>query len=177
MAASWGLSRTLIKITPAGDLLMLDFINSNIYKVQLPPELPGSTRCAAPLAAARLDQPSATSAARELFRWRRSSLELVMAVTDGGSRLHCKEVVLTPTHLAIGMEYAAAGELFERICNAGRFSEDEARFFFQQLISGVSYCHSMGPESDDDDKKPATGRQKMRSSRLWFSGLERWRQC
>ncbi|KAJ7538356.1 hypothetical protein O6H91_11G044700 [Diphasiastrum complanatum] len=54
-----------------------------------------------------------------------------------------KEVMLTPTHLAIVMEYAAGGELFERICNAGRFSEDEARFFFQQLISGVSYCHSM----------------------------------
>ncbi|KAJ7538358.1 hypothetical protein O6H91_11G044700 [Diphasiastrum complanatum] len=51
--------------------------------------------------------------------------------------------MLTPTHLAIVMEYAAGGELFERICNAGRFSEDEARFFFQQLISGVSYCHSM----------------------------------
>ncbi|XP_039173096.1 serine/threonine-protein kinase SAPK7 [Eucalyptus grandis] len=54
-----------------------------------------------------------------------------------------KEVVLTPTHLAIVMEYAAGGELFERICNAGRFSEDEARYFFQQLISGVSYCHAM----------------------------------
>ncbi|KAJ4701370.1 Protein kinase [Melia azedarach] len=54
-----------------------------------------------------------------------------------------KEVLLTPTHLAIVMEYAAGGELFERICNAGRFGEDEARFFFQQLISGVSYCHSM----------------------------------
>ncbi|BBM99864.1 serine/threonine-protein kinase SRK2 [Marchantia polymorpha subsp. ruderalis] len=54
-----------------------------------------------------------------------------------------KEVMVTPTHLAIVMEYAAGGELFERICNAGRFSEDEARFFFQQLISGVSYCHSM----------------------------------
>ncbi|KAG0574141.1 hypothetical protein KC19_VG237500 [Ceratodon purpureus] len=36
-----------------------------------------------------------------------------------------KEVMLTPTHLAIVMEYAAGGELFERICNAGRFSEDE----------------------------------------------------
>ncbi|KAL8168384.1 hypothetical protein V2J09_009883 [Rumex salicifolius] len=54
-----------------------------------------------------------------------------------------KEVLLTPTHLAIVMEYAAGGELFERICNAGRFSEDEARYFFQQLISGVSFCHSM----------------------------------
>ncbi|KAJ1398514.1 Serine/threonine-protein kinase, active site [Sesbania bispinosa] len=54
-----------------------------------------------------------------------------------------KEVLCTPTHLAIVMEYAAGGELFERICNAGRFSEDEARYFFRQLISGVSYCHSM----------------------------------
>ncbi|CAH9117298.1 unnamed protein product [Cuscuta epithymum] len=54
-----------------------------------------------------------------------------------------KEVFLTPTHLAIVMEYASGGELFDRICTAGRFSEDEARFFFQQLISGVSYCHSM----------------------------------
>ncbi|XP_051145427.1 serine/threonine-protein kinase SRK2A-like [Andrographis paniculata] len=54
-----------------------------------------------------------------------------------------KEVVLTPTHLAIVMEYAAGGELFERICSAGRFSEDEARYFFQQLISGVDYCHFM----------------------------------
>ncbi|XP_015957627.1 serine/threonine-protein kinase SAPK1 [Arachis duranensis] len=54
-----------------------------------------------------------------------------------------KEVLLTPTHLAIVMEYAAGGELFERICSAGRFSEDEARYFFQQLISGVSYCHAM----------------------------------
>ncbi|XP_070681976.1 serine/threonine-protein kinase SAPK2 isoform X1 [Malus domestica] len=36
-----------------------------------------------------------------------------------------KEVLLTPTHLAIVMEYAAGGELFGRICSAGRFSEDE----------------------------------------------------
>ncbi|KAE8701220.1 Serine/threonine-protein kinase SRK2E [Hibiscus syriacus] len=54
-----------------------------------------------------------------------------------------KEVILTPTHLAIVMEYASGGELFKRICAASRFNEDEARFFFQQLISGVSYCHEM----------------------------------
>ena len=35
------------------------------------------------------------------------------------------QVLLTPTHLAIVMEYAAGGELFARICNAGRFNEDE----------------------------------------------------
>ncbi|XP_052151240.1 serine/threonine-protein kinase SAPK5 isoform X2 [Oryza glaberrima] len=54
-----------------------------------------------------------------------------------------KEVVVTGRHLAIVMEYAAGGELFERICEAGRFHEDEARYFFQQLVCGVSYCHAM----------------------------------
>ncbi|PVH34422.1 hypothetical protein PAHAL_8G216700 [Panicum hallii] len=54
-----------------------------------------------------------------------------------------KEVVLTPTHLAVVTEYAAGGELFERVCEAGRFHEDEARYFFQQLVCGVSYCHAM----------------------------------
>jgi len=43
-------------------------------------------------------------------------------------------VVLTPTHLAIVMEYAAGGELFERICNAGRFSEDEVKSLSLSLI-------------------------------------------
>ncbi|TKY60156.1 Serine/threonine-protein kinase SRK2A [Spatholobus suberectus] len=53
-----------------------------------------------------------------------------------------KEVALTTTHLAIVMEYAAGGELFERVCR-GAIQEDEARYFFQQLISGVSYFHDM----------------------------------
>lgn len=39
------------------------------------------------------------------------------------------QVLLTPSHLAIVMEYAAGGELFERICNAGRFGEDEVSAF------------------------------------------------
>lgn len=55
-----------------------------------------------------------------------------------------REVFLTTTHLGIAMEYAAGGELFDRIVKAGRFSEDEARYFFQQLISGVAWCHREG---------------------------------
>lgn len=64
---------------------------------------------------------------------------------------------LTSTHLGIAMEYASGGELFDRIVKANRFSEDEARYFFQQLISGVSRancfqhstapCHPGGPST------------------------------
>ena len=34
-----------------------------------------------------------------------------------------------------------AGELFDYIVEKGRLMEDEARHFFQQIISGVEYCH------------------------------------
>ncbi|KAL0544592.1 hypothetical protein IC582_019709 [Cucumis melo] len=53
-----------------------------------------------------------------------------------------KEVMLTPTHLGIVMEYAAGGELFKRISISGRCTEDETRYFFQQLICGLEYIHS-----------------------------------
>ncbi len=54
------------------------------------------------------------------------------------------EAVVTEKHLAIVMEYASGGELFDRILKKGRFEEPEARYFFQQLISGVAYCHAKG---------------------------------
>ncbi|WJX60526.1 Serine/threonine-protein kinase sapk7 [Trifolium repens] len=54
-----------------------------------------------------------------------------------------KELFVTPSHLAIVLEYAAGGELFHWITHRGRLSEHEARYFFQQLISGVQYIHSM----------------------------------
>nr|CAB3498570.1 unnamed protein product [Digitaria exilis] len=57
-----------------------------------------------------------------------------------------KEVILTPTHLAIVMEYASGGELFERICNAGRFSEDESSVLHSQPKSTVGTPAYIAPE-------------------------------
>ncbi|KAL5053607.1 hypothetical protein RYX36_034289 [Vicia faba] len=54
-----------------------------------------------------------------------------------------KEVFLTPRDIAIVMEYAASGDLFDYISSHGKLNEDEARYFFQQLVSGVSHCHDM----------------------------------
>ena len=54
------------------------------------------------------------------------------------------QVFLTDEHLGLALEYANGGELFERVKAAGRFEEDMARFFFQQLLAGVQYCHENG---------------------------------
>eukprot|EP00003_Mantamonas_plastica_P000763 TRINITY_DN1058_c0_g1_i8.p1 TRINITY_DN1058_c0_g1~~TRINITY_DN1058_c0_g1_i8.p1 ORF type:complete len:483 (+),score=152.08 TRINITY_DN1058_c0_g1_i8:570-2018(+) len=40
------------------------------------------------------------------------------------------------------IEYVSGGELFDYIVNNGKLSEPEARVFFQQIISGVAYCHN-----------------------------------
>ncbi|XP_035548114.1 SNF1-related protein kinase catalytic subunit alpha KIN10-like isoform X2 [Juglans regia] len=51
------------------------------------------------------------------------------------------EVVDTPADIYVVMEYVKSGELFDYIVEKGRLQEDEARNFFQQIISGVEYCH------------------------------------
>ncbi|PRW58457.1 sucrose nonfermenting 1(SNF1)-related kinase [Chlorella sorokiniana] len=54
-----------------------------------------------------------------------------------------KKAFVTSTHLAIAMEYASGGDLFTYAIEArGRLDEDTARFYFQQLIGGLAYCHS-----------------------------------
>jgi len=52
------------------------------------------------------------------------------------------QVFLTPSHLAIVMEYAAGGELFDFVAHRRFLTENEARFFFQQLICGLAHCHA-----------------------------------
>lgn len=51
------------------------------------------------------------------------------------------EVVETSHDIYVVTEYIKSGELFDYIVEKGRLVEDEARRFFQQIISGVEYCH------------------------------------
>lgn len=53
------------------------------------------------------------------------------------------QVFLTAQYLAIAMEYAAGGDMFEHVVKKGGLKESEARWFFQQLIVGVDYIHRM----------------------------------
>lgn len=51
------------------------------------------------------------------------------------------QVINTPSDIFMVMEYVSGGELFDHIVKNGRLNENEARKFFQQIISGVAYCH------------------------------------
>jgi serine/threonine-protein kinase SRK2 len=53
------------------------------------------------------------------------------------------QVFLTSSHLVLAMEYAAGGDLFRYVSARRGLPEDEARWFFQQLMIAVDYCHRM----------------------------------
>lgn len=64
--------------------------------------------------------------------------------------VHADEVVLTKSHLGLVMEYVPGGNMVnyvtkKRETKAERgglcLTEDEARYYFKQLISAVEYCH------------------------------------
>jgi serine/threonine protein kinase len=42
------------------------------------------------------------------------------------------------------LELAAGGDLFDKIIQMGGFSEDQARVYFQQIVSGLRHCHDKG---------------------------------
>lgn len=60
-----------------------------------------------------------------------------------------REVFLTADCVCIAMEYASGGSLFDYIKSQHRLKEPVARWFFQQLIVGVDYCHHKGVANRD----------------------------
>ena len=66
------------------------------------------------------------------------------------------EVFLTRTHLAIVMEFAPGGDMFEyvlthRVPGPGPtgLAEPDARHFFQQLVCAVEFAHELGVANRD----------------------------
>lgn len=54
------------------------------------------------------------------------------------------DVIRTSHHIYLVLELLTGGEVFNRISSEGRFSEDVARTYFQQLVAGVKFCHGKG---------------------------------
>ena len=52
------------------------------------------------------------------------------------------QVLLTPVHLGIVLEYAAGGDMFQHVKRSGGLEEADARWFYQQLMIALDYMHS-----------------------------------
>ncbi|KAK7292055.1 hypothetical protein RIF29_07707 [Crotalaria pallida] len=57
-------------------------------------------------------------------------------------RLH--EVLASRTKIYIILEFVMGGELYDKIVQLGKLSENESRRYFQQLIDAVAHCHRKG---------------------------------
>ncbi|KAM0947548.1 putative protein kinase CAMK-CAMKL-CHK1 family [Dioscorea sansibarensis] len=62
-------------------------------------------------------------------------------------RLH--EVLASKKKICMVLEYVNGGDLLRKIDLKGKFSENEGRKLFQQLIDAVSYCHNSGVSHRD----------------------------
>lgn len=54
------------------------------------------------------------------------------------------EVLASKTKIFIVLELVTGGELFDKIVQSKRLSEEQSRFYFRQLVEGVEYCHKLG---------------------------------
>lgn len=54
-----------------------------------------------------------------------------------------KEVFATNSKIFIVMELVEGGELFEMLNRDGKMSEARARYYFNQLVEALLYCHAM----------------------------------
>ncbi|KAK9101809.1 hypothetical protein Sjap_019063 [Stephania japonica] len=67
----------------------------------------------------------------------------VMKMVKHPNIVELHEVMASKSKIYFAMEYIKGGELFNKI-SKGRLREDTARFYFQQLISAIDFCHSRG---------------------------------
>ncbi|CAK9182880.1 unnamed protein product [Ilex paraguariensis] len=72
----------------------------------------------------------------------------VMRLVRHPNIVEIKEVMATKAKIFFIMEYVKGGELFAKVAR-GKLEEDQARKYFQQLISAVDFCHSRGVSHRD----------------------------
>ncbi|GKV03314.1 hypothetical protein SLEP1_g15640 [Rubroshorea leprosula] len=67
----------------------------------------------------------------------------VMKMVKHPNIVQLHEVMASKSKIYFAMELVRGGELFAKIAK-GRLQEDQARVYFQQLISAIDFCHSRG---------------------------------
>lgn len=67
----------------------------------------------------------------------------VMKMVKHPNIVELHEVMASKTKIYFAMEFVKGGELFEKAAK-GKLKEENARGYFQQLISAIDFCHSRG---------------------------------
>lgn len=65
----------------------------------------------------------------------------ILKLLDHPNVVKLLEVIDTPKHIYLVMEYVEGGELFDYIVAHQRVAEPEAVHFFRDIIAGLDYCH------------------------------------
>jgi len=65
----------------------------------------------------------------------------IMRLCNHAHIIRLYEVIDTQRDIFVILEYVSGGELFDYIVQHGKLQENEARRFFQQIVSGVGYLH------------------------------------
>ena len=67
-----------------------------------------------------------------------------MRLVDHPNILKLRDVLESPRHLYIILEYAEQGELFDFLVSNRFLQEDVAMEFFRQIVFAVEYLHQLG---------------------------------
>lgn len=59
------------------------------------------------------------------------------------------DVFAVDDYIYLSLEYCSNGNLHDFLVNRGRLNEEQAQFWFRQLVSGVLFCQSQGVVSRD----------------------------
>ena len=78
-----------------------------------------------------------------------------------------RQAFLTKDYLGIVMEFVGGGDMFEYVVKKNGLREEEARWFFQQLIVGLDHCHRMVGDKQEGRGMGGAG----------FGGCGSWSSC
>ena len=67
---------------------------------------------------------------------------MVLPIQDHPSIIRLYDIYAEKKYLYIVMDYCDGGELFDRIIKEGNLTENEARLYIKQILSGVGHCHT-----------------------------------
>ena len=106
-----------------------------------PPLPPRPNPASAPSASASSTRPFTKYAEREILNHASLSHPHVVEL---------RAVFLTERHLGIAMELASGGDLFALVAASSRgLPEADARWYFQQIVCALDYCHRAGVANRD----------------------------